>query len=87
MPHRFRYVVWNYHAKAARYIRYGVGEFSFEEDGNQTHVRWTYGFQPRGWPASWLLPGLVRGDYQDFMKSCLQAIIEASEEDYETAVD
>ena len=82
MPRRFRYVVWNYNADAARYIRFGVGEWQFTEQGDQTAVTWTYGFQPRGWPASWLLPSFVDGDYREFMESCLQAIIRGALEDF-----
>lgn len=77
LPGRFRYVVWNYDTEAAAYVRYGVGEFRFTRAGERTEVRWTYGFAPRGWPASWLLGGFVRGDYRDFMEASMVAMTAA----------
>ncbi len=72
LPERFRYVVWNYTSDAAKYVRYGVGEFRFEAiDQNRTRVHWTYAFEARGWPASWFLGSFVRGDYREFMVSSL----------------
>jgi hypothetical protein len=43
--YRFRYVVWNYTSSKARPIVYGVGEFTYSELSNRTHIRWTYSFQ------------------------------------------
>jgi len=46
--YRFRYVVWGYTTKAARPIRYGLGDFQYTATGDgQTHIRWTYAFELR----------------------------------------
>jgi polyketide cyclase/dehydrase/lipid transport protein len=46
--YRFRYVVWNYTTKAARPIRYGLGEFVYTAVAeDRTHIRWTYAFELR----------------------------------------
>jgi|GEM_PF-1930574 len=72
LPDAFRYVVWNYTSDAARYVRYGVGEFNFESAGDgTTRVSWTYAFEANGWPASWFLGGFVRGDWREFMTDSL----------------
>ena len=71
LPNRVRYVVWNYTSDAAKYVRYGVGEFRFKKAGARTEVSWTYAFEPRGWPASWFLPGFVNGDYRAMMIQAL----------------
>ena len=44
--YRFRYVVWNNTTKAARPIRYGVGDFRYTDAGQgRTHIHWTYAFE------------------------------------------
>jgi hypothetical protein len=66
-PGTFRYEVWNYTNDAGKYVKYAVGEFVVSPHQGATHVRWTYWFRPRGWPATWLLGSFVHGEYHDFM--------------------
>lgn len=82
LPDRFKYVVWNYDTSAAAYVRYGVGEFRFLDRGGETEVAWTYGFAPRGWPASWLLGSFVRGEYRHFMEVGMEAMAAAAARAY-----
>lgn len=79
LPDRFRYVVWNYTSAAAKYVRYGVGEFRFQAEEGGTRVTWTYGFQPRGWPASWLVGSWVQGPWRRYMEAAMVRMKELAE--------
>ena len=42
---RFRYIVWNYTSEKAAAVSYAIGEFVYEERGeNETRIRWSYSF-------------------------------------------
>ncbi|MEM6991052.1 MAG: SRPBCC family protein [Myxococcota bacterium] len=70
-PTRFRYVVWNYTSKVAKYVDYGVGEFQFERAGSQTKVTWTYAFKPKKPAFAGPLRRFVDGEYHRFMDESL----------------
>lgn len=82
--YRFRYVVWNYTTKAAKPLRYGLGDFHYTDAGEgRTHVRWTYAFELRGdrFPGflgplgAWLLKAtFLDGPYAKWMRGTLARI-------------
>jgi len=73
-PELYQYEVWNFTAKAGRFVAYAVGQFETTGDEHSTHVRWTYRFRPRGWPSVLFIEPFVRGEYHQFMSNGMDAI-------------
>lgn len=88
--YHFRYVVWNYTARVARPIAYGVGDFRFTAMGpDRTHVHWVYAFQLRrdrfpgylgGLGALLFRVGFLDRQYADLMRSTLAGYRSDSEQ-------
>ncbi len=77
---RFHYVVWNYTSEEGRYLRYGVGEFTFSATARGgTGVSWTYGFESSAWLPGLFLPRFVRWTYRDFMHAAFHTMQTAAE--------
>ncbi len=87
--HHFNYVVWGYTSKAARALRYGLGDFIYSDAGDgRTHVRWLYSFELRrdrfpgfmGPLSGPLLKlALLDGPYAKWMRASLARIKVAAE--------
>ena len=41
----YYYKVWDFTNKAAKSIKYATGEFTFTEQGDETHLHWQYSFK------------------------------------------
>ena len=75
-PQKFRCVVWNLTNRTGRYTAYAVGEFTFSEGPQGTHVQWVYSFRPKVWPDGLLIRSFLQTDYREFMTSALAAMRE-----------
>ena len=83
LPRSFRYIAWNYTTDAARFVEYGVGEFSMAPTGDhQTRVTWTYAFKPRCLLGRVFIGRFVETTWSDWMQGAAQAMSEHAEEAY-----
>lgn len=44
---RFAYQIWNITAPAGRAIDHIMGEFHYDQSGDEVHVTWNYNIKPR----------------------------------------
>lgn len=70
----FRYVVWNFTNDTGKAAAYAVGEFTLTPSATGTHLRWTYKFRSRGFPYTWFLAPVVRGDFHAFQQKAVQRV-------------
>lgn len=72
----FPYLVYGYTSDEAKPILYGLGEFTFKEDGNKTILFWRYSFKLKnsnfpgylGGLGRWLFEfSFLESDYAEFM--------------------
>jgi Polyketide cyclase / dehydrase and lipid transport len=80
-PALFRYEVWGFTNWARFLIDYAVGEFQFHEVPGGTQVQWTYSFHKRSWLMTPMVSWVVQNDFAEFMRSALQTMQEAAEQD------
>ena len=80
-PVLFRYEVWGFTNWARLLTDYAVG-FQFHEASGGTEVQWTYSFHRRSWLMTPMVSWVVQNDFAEFMRSTLQRMKEAAEQDY-----
>jgi hypothetical protein len=83
LPRSFHYIAWNYTADAARFVEYGVGEFSMRAiDSNTTEVTWTYAFKPRGILGRVFVGRWVNSTWRTWMEDVAKRSTDQAEADY-----
>jgi hypothetical protein len=78
-PATFAYRIFDFQNQLRRLAWQGVGYWIFEarttKDGRpETHLRWTYSFQPRSAAGEVALRGIIPTFYRGYMKQCLVEI-------------
>lgn len=78
-PEMFRYVVWGYTNYARLMIDHAVGQFTYEDEGGDTRLTWTYSFQPRSPMVRPFLSNFVSGTWAELMRNTLVAMRDGAE--------
>lgn len=78
-PDFFAYTVSEFSGFQRRLIRYGRGEWVFDEAGEKTRVSWTYTFHARNRIKKPFVRLFVRNDFKTYMKRSINLIKEQIE--------
>lgn len=87
LPRSFRYIAWNYTADAARFVEYGVGEFTMQAvDADTTEVTWSYAFKPRGFFGRLFVGRWVNSTWRAWMEDVAERSTARAEADFRTSL-
>ncbi|WP_299369273.1 SRPBCC family protein [uncultured Tateyamaria sp.] len=73
----FAYQIWNITAPSGRAISHIMGQFHYDQSGDEVTVTWDYNIKPSIFVARPAIRGFLRDDFGPFMEAGLTGVVAA----------